>query len=287
MTVTNPHAETSKNALALLKSLSSSLDGWHFTQEKDGVKLYSKTVDSSPVAIVRGDTSIVGHEFTPQQIASVATLPGARKIWDEKFDSSDIKQMYSRLESLFWAKVKTPWPISPRDMCSTSLREISEDECYVVMNSVEDASIPPVSGCVRANLIISGWKVLKTETGINVTYITQIDLAGSIPTAFLKNVQQQVPLCAGSVVKYAQNYGYPPTTATCTATFKSENFDHAKKTYTASVDGTGECSWLISKKMYPSGTKVAITGEAKHELTVDRLELTEINGPVTVTISKA
>ncbi|KAG2202898.1 hypothetical protein INT47_008930 [Mucor saturninus] len=287
MTVTNPHAETSKNALALLKSLSSNLDGWNFTQEKDGVKLYNKTVDSSPVAIVRGDTSIVGHEFTPQQIASVATLPGARKIWDEKFDSSDIKQMYSRLESLFWAKVKTPWPISPRDMCSTSLREISEDECYVVMNSVEDAAIPPVSGFVRANLIISGWKVLKTDTGINLTYITQIDLAGSIPTAFLKSVQQQVPLCAGSVVKYAQTYGYPPTTATCTATFKSENFEHAKKTYTASLDGTGECSWLISKKMYPSGTKVAITGEAKHELSEDRLVLTEINGPVTVTITKA
>lgn len=287
MTVTNPHAETTKKALDLLKSLASNLDGWNFTQEKEGVKLYNKTVDSSPVAIVRGDTTIAGHEFTPQQIASVATLPGARKIWDEKFDSSDVKQMYSRFESLFWAKVKTPWPISPRDMCSTSLREISDTECYVVMASVEDSTVPLVSGCVRANLIISGWRVLKTATGINLTYITQIDLAGSIPTAFLKSVQQQVPLCAGSVVKYAQNYGFPPTTALCTAEFNSENFDHAKKAYTATLDGSGECSWLISKKMYPSGTKVTINGEAKHELNEDRLDLSEINGPVTVTITKA
>lgn len=287
MTVTNPHAETTKNAMVLLKSLSSTLEGWNFTQEKDGVKLYNKTVDSSPVAIVRGDTSIIGHEFTPQQIASVATLPGSRKIWDDKFDSSDIKQMYSRLESLFWAKVKTPWPISPRDMCSTSLRDISEDECYVVMTSVEDPSIPVVSGCVRANLIISGWKIVKTDTGVDLTYITQIDLAGSIPTAFLKSVQQQVPLCAGSVAKYAKAYGYPPTTVKCTAEFKSENFDHAKKFYTASLEGTGECAWIISQKMYSSGTKIAITGDAKHELTEGRIDITEINGPVTITITKA
>lgn len=80
MTATSPHAETARKALSTLKELSGTLDGWNFTQEKDGVKLYNKTVDSSPIPIVRGDVLLAGHEYTPQQVASVATLPGCRKI---------------------------------------------------------------------------------------------------------------------------------------------------------------------------------------------------------------
>ncbi|CEP16870.1 hypothetical protein [Parasitella parasitica] len=80
MTVQNIHAETTIKALSNLKQLASSLDGWNYTQEKDGVKLYSKTVDGSSIAIVRGETDIAGHEYTAQQVLSVATLPGCRKI---------------------------------------------------------------------------------------------------------------------------------------------------------------------------------------------------------------
>ncbi|EPB90391.1 hypothetical protein HMPREF1544_02757 [Mucor circinelloides 1006PhL] len=294
MTAQNIHAETTRKALSDLKQLASSLEGWEFSQEKDGVKLYRKTVDSNPIAIVRGETDIVGHEFTPQQVASVATLPGCRKIWDEKYDTSEIKQMFSKVESLFWCKIKTPWPISPRDMAATSLREISEDECYVVMTSVEDDSIPAVSGCVRANLMISGWKIAKTDAGVHITYITQVDLAGSIPTAFVKNVQQQVPLCAGSVVKYVQEYGFAPTTTECTADFKSETFDHAKREYVCNLDGSGECKWMTSSKMYPNGVTVSIvgsSGNAKHEIQDagkgQTIVVTGIQGPTTIKISKA
>ncbi|KAI8064263.1 uncharacterized protein B0P05DRAFT_554754 [Gilbertella persicaria] len=292
MTVTSPHSETARKAMALLKEYADNLDGWHLSQEKDCVKLYNKTVDTSPVAIVRGETVLEGHTYTPQQVATVATLPGCRKIWDEKYDTSEIKAMYGRYEALFWVKLKAPWPVSPRDMAATSYREISEDECYIVMTSVQDVLIPPVSGCVRANLMISGWKIVKTEVGVAITYITQVDLAGSIPSSFLKSIQQQVPLCAGSVVKYIQEHGYAPTSVECSAEFKSESFEHAKKEYAASLDGVGNCSWLISRKMYPSGFKVSLTGTAS-EQTEDAssgdklLVISGIQGPVTVKINKA
>ncbi|KAI8389333.1 hypothetical protein BD560DRAFT_381326 [Blakeslea trispora] len=293
MTVTNPHAQALKDAMNQLKQYSSSLDGWHMSQEKEGVKLFSKTVDSSSFPLVRGEAMLNGHQFTAQQVATVATLPGCRKMWDEKYDTSEIKKMYGRYESLFWVKMKAPWPVSPRDLCATSYREISEDECYIVMVSVEDDAVPPISGCVRANLILSGWKIAKTEAGIAITYITQVDLAGSIPSAFLKSIQQQVPLCAGAVANYIQEYGYAPTTYECTAEFKLETFEHAKKAYVAQLDGTGNASWLVSKKMYPSGFKVSLSGTGATEQIVDHkngdklLTVSDINGPLTVTINKA
>lgn len=80
MSSPSPHAQAARDALNLLKELSSNLDGWNFTEEKEGVKLYNKTTGSSSIPIVRGDVLLEGHEYTPQQIATVATLPGARRI---------------------------------------------------------------------------------------------------------------------------------------------------------------------------------------------------------------
>lgn len=212
---------------------------------------------------------------------------------DERFDTSEIKEMYSRTEALFWSKLKAPWPVYPRDIAGTSLREISDKECCVVMASVHDDSIPEVSGCVRANLIVSGWKITKTDTGIHIIYITQIDLAGYIPTAFLKHVEQQVPLCAGAVAEYIKQYGFAPTTIECTAQFKTENFEHDTKEYSCNVDGTGDIKWVSSSQMYPNGVKVSIIGSGGNAQTTiesddknnKAITVTGINGPTTIKIT--
>lgn len=196
--------------------------------------------------------------------------------------------MYSVKEALFWSKVKTPWPISPRDLSAATLREFAdEDSNYTVMTSVQDPKVPEVSGCVRSNLYISGWKIYKTDAGVAVTYITQVDLAGSIPSSFLKGIQRQVPLCAGSVLKYLEDYGFPPTVEELTADVKSEHFDHSTKEYIAEVFGSGIGKWLISDDMYPAGIKVNISGNAKHEIVDGALIVTGIDGPTTIRITKA
>lgn len=201
--------------------------------------------------------------------------------------------MYSRSESLFWSKLRAPWPVYPRDIAGTSLRELSDNECCVVMTSVDDESIPEVSGCVRANLIVSGWKITKTDTGIHITYITQIDLAGYIPTSFLKNIEQQVPLCAGSVANYINEHGFAPTTIECTAQFKSENFEHDTKEYSCNVDGAGEIRWVSSTKMYPNDIKVSIIGSGGNARSIVEsddhnnkiISVTGVSGPTTIKIT--
>jgi hypothetical protein len=74
------HAEAIKKALNLLKNLTASLDGWKFDSETDGVKLYNKDVEGESLPIMRGDTMLAGHTYTPQELSTVATLPGCREI---------------------------------------------------------------------------------------------------------------------------------------------------------------------------------------------------------------
>jgi hypothetical protein len=75
----NRHAEASRKALAYLKELTGSLDGWNFKSENNGVKLYSKTIPGQALPIVRGDAILPGNQYTPAQVASAATSPGSRK----------------------------------------------------------------------------------------------------------------------------------------------------------------------------------------------------------------
>lgn len=77
---TNPHTEKAHQALSSLKELASTTDGWTFVQEKEGVKLYNKTVEGNPIPLVRGDIVVEGDQYTPQQLLAVCTFPGCRKI---------------------------------------------------------------------------------------------------------------------------------------------------------------------------------------------------------------
>lgn len=189
-------------------------------------------------------------------------------IGDDKFDDAEIKEIYSRYETLFWAKTKAPWPIYPRDMAATLLREYKDDECSVVMTSVEDERIPEVAGNVRATLIVSGWKVFKTDEGVGITYITQIDLAGYIPTSFLKTIEQQIPLCVGKVAQYVEEFGFPPHNVGGSAGLTTENFDNENKVYTATFSSAGnDAEYTVSNTMYPNGVDVQVTGGAKVSVT--------------------
>lgn len=141
----NIHAKETRRGLQVVKELTSNLEGWELTSEQDKVHLYKKK-DMSDPPLVRGDTVLVDVPpgCTPLAVSTVATLPGCRKICkmtyinhyffftdnfffysqlffylyvgDDKFDQSEVKEYYTRYESLFWVKLKAPWPIR-YDVC--------------------------------------------------------------------------------------------------------------------------------------------------------------------------
>lgn len=164
----------------------------------------------------------------------------------------------------------------------------------MLIMSVEDEKVPPVSGCVRANLICSGWKFQRVPEGIAVTYVVQIDLAGSIPTWLLRSVQTSIPLCAGKLSEYISNNGFPPHTRQLTAEFLGETFDHDSRAYTLSVNGSsGRLELLISGKMYPEGgsVNVKVDGQSsepriENEKCGNKLIIIEdISGPATIKVT--
>ncbi|KAI7895592.1 uncharacterized protein EV154DRAFT_495395 [Mucor mucedo] len=294
----NIHAEETRANLKRLKELTEGLEGWEETDDQSGVKLYHQPDASIP--LVRGDTLLLTKDLppgcTPLAVATVATLPGCRRIWDEKFDESKVLEYYSRYESLFWVKLKAPWPISPRDFAGTSIRDVGENTVYCSMVSVEDETIPDTSGAVRGQLLVSGWKLSQLAGGIGITYVNQVDLAGYIPGAFLKKLLLQIPLCAGKVRDYIMTHGFVPTTTVIQnntpVEFKGEEFHHEEKKYTLQLSSQDASTHTVcSQRMYPDGIQVELKGEAEITQSVDThgnalVHLSHIKGLIQLCITK-
>ncbi|KAI8642956.1 hypothetical protein BD408DRAFT_365650 [Parasitella parasitica] len=298
----NKFAKETRDGLAYLKELSSNLDGWELTQEQNSVKLYSKKLDNlDDPPLVRGDTMLTDLPpgCTPFEVATVATLPGCRKIWDSRLDSTEVKERYTRFELMFWVKQKAPWPVSPRDFVGTMIRDNEPNVCYCSMVSVKDDRFPDTPKSVRGKILISGWKLYETqEKNIGITYINQVDLAGSIPAAFLRKLLLEIPLCAGKVRDYIQEFGFVPSLKLVSnkVEFIGEEFDHDTRTYTIELSGDARehevAHITCCSKMYPKGVSVVLAGgqgdvmQDMDEFNNPCITLKNLNGNIKVTISK-
>jgi hypothetical protein len=297
----NKFADTTRKALTYLKELAASHDGWSFNSEKDNVKIYTKEVEGG-LPMTRGDT-VLEAGWTLEQIGAIAQNTGSRAIWDERFEFAEIKERYTRHEILIYSKLKGTWPVSGRDVVATSIAEYKEGEEYIIaITSVEEPTLPPVSSYVRANSPISGWVLKPLEGGaISMTYIVHVNLNGSIPSAFVKKIQIQTPLCAGKVVDYARKFGFPPYIKALEGRIRHEEFNHAKQVYSVEVDAieehgffgdkTGSVVIEVSKKMFPNGftvkTSVSENIHEKEEADGNTLiTIKKIKAPVVITVSK-
>ncbi|RUP45233.1 hypothetical protein BC936DRAFT_148444 [Jimgerdemannia flammicorona] len=294
--VSHRHAAEARKGLAYLKELSATTDGWSFSSEHKDVKIYTRAVEGISLPIVRGDTVLEG-DYTIEQVASVALAPGCRQIWDERFDGAEMREYFSHREALFYSKLKGSWPVSGRDIAGVSIRDTSEDVIYIAQSSVEDPKIPPVSSHTRAQLYISGWKISAVPNGVSLTYITHVDIKGSVPSAFIKMIQLQTPQCAGKVADYIKEHGHPPfVTGDLKGHLKREVFEHKKKEFIVELEGTATEEGLVKievgKALYPKGFKVKVHGEATTEESdgekgAKHVVVSGVTSLVTITITPA
>jgi len=297
--MTNNHSAEARKALDHLKSLAATLDGWSLNAEKDNVTIYSREVEGAP-PMTRGDT-ILEAGWTLEQIAAIIQCPGARKIWDERFDSAEIKERFNRRELLFHSKMKGTWPVSGRDIVGISIFEKDSKEYVIASKSVEEPSIPAASSHIRADVLVSGWILRALDGGkIGITYIVHINLNGTISQTFLKLVQNQTPLCAGKVADYARKFGFPPYVKSVEGRLRIDDFDHSNKIYTVEADALEEHGFLggktgtviieVPKKLYPNGFSLKNTLaediSQKEEEGNTIVTIKSIKAPVTITISR-
>lgn len=97
--------------------------------------------------------------------------------------------------TLTYTATKGQWPTSGRDMCVVTRRWSDADgTLWICSTSVEDPKVPTKSDKVRAHLRLNGWRLRpRPNGGTEISYITDIDLAGSIPAFILQVRRRRIP----------------------------------------------------------------------------------------------
>ncbi|ORZ01715.1 hypothetical protein BCR43DRAFT_503213 [Syncephalastrum racemosum] len=235
------HKTARKQCLETVKRLAASdLDEWKETGEKNQCKIYSKSVQGSPLPILRGDSVITGP-WTPEQVCSVIQCFGARKIWDEYLETGHVVERFSQKEYLVYTQMRSIFPIHSRDFCllTTLDSDPATGVICVATTSVSDALMPEQKEHVRGRIYAYGWVLAPIHnnqgklSGVKATFISHMDLEGAtpLPPAIIRLLTTEVPMCVDRVQWYLRQHGCPPYIRRVAGKIVQEDFDSKHKTY--------------------------------------------------------
>jgi hypothetical protein len=129
---------------------------------------------------------------------------------DQRFEGGHTLEWYNPNEQLSHTFQKGQFPVSGRDfvILKSTIRESSHRMIFL-STSVDEAHFKADNKRVRADLSLAAFVIEKVEGGAMLTYIVDVDPKGSIPSALIKLVAVQTPLCVAEVRRYLETYGVP------------------------------------------------------------------------------
>jgi len=95
-----------------------------------------------------------------------------------------------------------------RDFCVLTVERVEQQRYVIAATSVDIAECPPVQDCVRGRVLSSGWIIEPTvRNGRScslVTYISQINFGGKIPTRLINLISKKQPLALAYLRDYLE-----------------------------------------------------------------------------------
>ncbi|KAI8811220.1 hypothetical protein BJ742DRAFT_798626 [Cladochytrium replicatum] len=265
---TSPHSELTAKALETLKELDAD-SKWAPYSDLNGVKIWTQPPpDNVAMPMTKGHTTIEGVQ--PFDVFSVVAFPAGRQVWDERFDGITSLESYGPRAVKFQSTQKGTFPVAGREFVGVQNWALVDGTYYLVQYSIEDSSVPVLSGKVRGHIHIAGWIIAPaSDNTVSVTYITRVDVKGSVPSAILRLVVSGTPGCVGTVKKYIANNGIPPQHI---AVNPRGGLRTLEETYSATAGYTVSLAakegaekddsfyFVLSNVTWADGAKIAVSG---------------------------
>lgn len=165
---------------------------WEFMYKKDGIKVFRKNIEGSPIVGFRGETIIYNQ---PEKVLGILMDNIYRTEWVDRLEKSEILERVSPEEYIVYQIFKLPWPLSKRDFVYRGKLTVDKEDnsVLVVMSSVDHPEAPETVG-IRAELISSRYRIRrlgKFMTGFEVEIHS--DPRGLIPSFVVNLVQKSWP----------------------------------------------------------------------------------------------
>lgn len=169
-------------AIALLAGLLASppsfaQDGWSLAKDAEGIKVYVRNVEGSPLREFRGEVQI---KATPEDVVKVLRDADAYRQWMPGVATSELLKA-TDTEQFHYLDNKAPWPVSNRDgVYHFTYAKAGDGAVTVRVEAVPDY-LPLREGKVRIPQAKGQWKLVPDADGVKVTYQMHASPGGAIP----------------------------------------------------------------------------------------------------------
>lgn len=199
-------------------------------------------------------------------IKAVLESAGARKIWDNTFESTTFLHALTQTSSIWHTKLKGAWPVNPRDyVCFhgqyTSPHRIDLLSTSCIGDSFQYKPLPKeTSGYIRATMDVMGWRLQRTDP--HTVSVKQV-LVTQFPTWVINFITSRflVQTCAAvqSAKEYFESFGAPPSLESLSwALLVNLKHDHEKKNwrceYTRRTDSEKDERKVVEVSVEPPKT---------------------------------
>jgi len=180
-------------AFLLQPTFASTQEEWSFLTEKQGIKVYSKSVTGSKVKALK--VECVVNATLSSMVTILMDVPGTVK-WVYHTKSCILLKRVSPAELYYYSEVSLPWPLENRDFVAHV--KVSQDKTSKVV-TVEAPAIPGMvadkKGIVRVQHSIGYWTITPVDKNrVSVVYSLQVDPGGIIPAWAVNALSSQGPI---------------------------------------------------------------------------------------------
>jgi len=164
------------------KKEAESTDGWVECFKNEMCTVWSKPNEKSTIHLTRAVA--VFKKLDPAILYDTLHDADFRQTWDDKMIEGRVLEQLDPFNEVGYYAARAPIGISNRDFVNLrSWKVYPERNEWIIFNhSVVHKDMPDKKDFVRAWSILTGYIIKKTDDGCTLTYLTQSDPKGWIPT---------------------------------------------------------------------------------------------------------
>jgi len=165
---------------------------WQLAKEEDGIKVYTRAVDGSPVKQFRASTKI---SASLASVLAVMLDSDACPEWIYRCAEAKVLKRNNFGDSYVYRTINLPWPVTDRDIVMHKLVTQDPDSKTVTIKNTSVPDFFPRTKHVRIEVSESLYLLEPGKDGtVELTWTQLSDPAGALPKALVNSMIVTSPL---------------------------------------------------------------------------------------------
>lgn len=165
-------------------------ESWVKVIDAEGITVYTRPAAGSSIDEFKGITLI---DADPEKIIKVIADHKNLTKWVANCIYAQLITTDNRTSSIIYQQIKSPWPVSDRDVIIRSSLVYEKNRVILYLKSVSDPAVPEKPGIVRIKDLAGTWILEKNGTSTLVSYQIKINPGGSIPASLANRSSRNLP----------------------------------------------------------------------------------------------